>query len=95
MSDLRITAADLDREKPRLLVELANMFGRIPALGAMNVAREQIRPAPEAAEKAAFPNTLVPSRSTTSRLTGRSITSPGTQSWFSPAPWTKPRLETR
>ncbi len=33
MGDLRITAADLDREKPRLLDELSNMFGRHPYPG--------------------------------------------------------------
>ena len=44
MGDLRIAAADLDREKPRLLDELSNMFGRFPTLGAVNNARELIRP---------------------------------------------------
>ncbi len=39
MGDLRISSADLDREKPRLLEELSNMSGRIPALGAVNIAR--------------------------------------------------------
>jgi len=51
MGDLRITAADLDREKPRLLDEVANMFGRLPALGAVNHARELIRPAPQGGRK--------------------------------------------
>src|SRR5262249_6377422 len=48
-------AADLDREKPRLLEELANMFGRIPALGAVNHARELIRPAPQGGRKGGMP----------------------------------------
>jgi zinc protease len=55
MGDLRITAADLDREKPRLLDELANMFGRLPALGAVNVARELIRPTPRGGRKGGLP----------------------------------------
>jgi zinc protease len=44
MGDVRVTADDLGRERPRLLEELANMYGRIPALGALNNARELIRP---------------------------------------------------
>jgi zinc protease len=55
MGDLRITAADLDREKPRLLDEVANMFGRLPALGAVNIARELIRPTPQGGRKGGLP----------------------------------------
>ena len=55
MGDLRITAADLDREKPRLLDEVSNMFGRIPALGAVNIARELIRPTPRGGRKGGLP----------------------------------------
>ena len=55
MGDLRITAADLDREKPRLLDEVANMFGRFPALGAVNIARELIRPTPQGGRKGGVP----------------------------------------
>ena len=55
MSDLRITAADLDREKPRLLDEVSNMFGRIPTLGAVNIARELIRPTPQGGRKGGLP----------------------------------------
>jgi len=55
MGDLRVTAADLDREKPRLLDEVANMFGRFPALGAVNVARELIRPTPQGGRKGGLP----------------------------------------
>jgi zinc protease len=58
MADLRMTIADLEREKPRLDEELANMFGRFPALGAMNVAREQIRPAPRAGRKGGLPEQI-------------------------------------
>ena len=46
MSDLRITAADLERERPRLLEEIGNMFGDMPALAAQNHARELVRPTP-------------------------------------------------
>jgi zinc protease len=55
MGDLRITAADLGREKPRLLEEVSNMFGRFPSLGAVNIARELIRPAPQGGRKGGLP----------------------------------------
>src|SRR5262249_19586705 len=55
MGELRITAADLDRETPRLLDEVANMFGRFPALGAVDVARELIRPTPQGGRKGGLP----------------------------------------
>jgi zinc protease len=55
MGDLRITEADLEREKPRLLEELANMFGRIPSLGASNLAREFVRPTPRQGRKGGLP----------------------------------------
>jgi zinc protease len=46
MGRLQITAADLDRERPRLAEEIQNMYGAIPALGAQNQARGLIRPSP-------------------------------------------------
>lgn len=46
MGQLRVTAADLDRQKRRVIAEVANMFGGIPALAARNLARERIRPSP-------------------------------------------------
>jgi zinc protease len=46
MSDLRVTPADLNRERPRLLREVTNMFGAFPALAAVNHARELARPTP-------------------------------------------------
>jgi zinc protease len=55
MGDLRITSADLEREKPRLLAEVANMFGRIPMLGAVNTARELSRPTPRGGRKGGLP----------------------------------------
>ena len=56
MSDLRLSSGDLDREVPRLLDEVANMFGRIPALGAVNNARELVRPSPRAGRKGGLPD---------------------------------------
>ncbi len=46
MGSLRITDADLAREKPRMMEELANMYRRVPLLAAMNHAREKARPSP-------------------------------------------------
>jgi zinc protease len=46
MGGLRVTAADLDRERPELLFEISNMFEGFPALAAMNNAREMARPMP-------------------------------------------------
>ncbi|WP_406698095.1 insulinase family protein [Singulisphaera sp. Ch08] len=58
MGDLRLTALDLDRERPRVLDEVANMFGRIPSLGALNQARELIRPTPQGGRKGGRPEHL-------------------------------------
>jgi zinc protease len=55
MGDLRVTADDLARERPRVLDEVSNMFGRFPALGAMNNARELIRPSPQGGRKGGLP----------------------------------------
>ncbi|HEV2947520.1 MAG TPA: insulinase family protein [Gemmataceae bacterium] len=55
MGDLRVTASDLTREKPRVLEELGNMFGRIPSLGASNLARELVRPTPRNGRKGGQP----------------------------------------
>ena len=44
MGGLRVTDADLDREKPRIIEELHNMYGGLPQLAANNLAREMIRP---------------------------------------------------
>ena len=46
MGDLRITPADLERERPRMIEEVSNMFGGIPMLAALNNARELARPTP-------------------------------------------------
>ena len=55
MGDLRIEAADLDRERPRLLAELENMFGGIPEIGARNLAAEAVRPPPRGGRKGGLP----------------------------------------
>lgn len=44
MKDLRVTEADLEREKPRIVSELYNMYGGIPQIAVKNLARERIRP---------------------------------------------------
>ncbi|MCA9306707.1 MAG: insulinase family protein [Phycisphaerales bacterium] len=51
LEGLTITQSDLDRELPRLELELSNMFGGIPHLASMNLAREAIRPSGEGFRK--------------------------------------------
>ena len=46
MKHLRVLDADLEREKPRILAELANMYASMPHLAAMNLAREKVCPSP-------------------------------------------------
>lgn len=58
MGELRLTDADLERERPRLLAEVANMFGRIPSLGVVNQARELVRPTPQGGRKGGLPEHL-------------------------------------
>lgn len=42
INDLRITEADLAREKPRMRIELTNMYGGMPQLAAINHARMRL-----------------------------------------------------
>src|SRR5215467_11663123 len=56
MSDLRITPADLEREKPRVLFELNNMFSQMPQLAAMNTGRELVRPTPLGGRRGGLPD---------------------------------------
>ncbi len=58
MGDLRITDADLAREKPRLVGELHNMFAGIPELAAANLAREAVRPTPGGGRKGGLPEVV-------------------------------------
>lgn len=65
MNSLRITAADLDRERPRILDELRSMYLGLPEVAASNLAREMIRPAPHGGRKGGVPeqmNRLGPER---------------------------------
>ena len=51
MGDLKITEADLEREKPRMVEELRNMYGRVPVLAAVNHGRAAVFPAAPGARK--------------------------------------------
>jgi len=55
MADLDVTSADLERERTRLLDEVGNMFERVPALAALNNAREMIRPTPRGGRRGGLP----------------------------------------
>lgn len=46
MTSLRLTEADLQREVPRMLAELAHMYGGMPSLAAVNHIRADLHPAP-------------------------------------------------
>jgi zinc protease len=56
MQDLRITADDLEREKRRVIDEVANMFGGNPQLIVQNQARERIRPSRVGGRKGGLPD---------------------------------------
>ncbi len=47
MNDLRITETDLNREVPRILSELRNMYSGVPSLVGINSVRAQLHPIPE------------------------------------------------
>ena len=55
MGRLRVTEADLNREKPRLLEEVGNMFGAFPQLAVVNHARERVRPLGDGHRKGGLP----------------------------------------
>ncbi len=55
MGDLKPEGADLERERPRLLQEVSNMFGGIPPLAAANHVRERVRPSAEGHRKGGMP----------------------------------------
>ena len=46
MNDLRITEADLNREVPRVLAKLRNMYDGVPSLVGLNRVRLQLQPIP-------------------------------------------------
>ena len=56
LGDLRITQADLKREVPRVVAELANMYGGMPMLAATNLAREHVRPTPRGGRRGGRPD---------------------------------------
>ena len=47
MHDLRLTEADLNREVPRVLAELGNMYSGIPSLAGLNRVRNQLQSIPQ------------------------------------------------
>ena len=47
MNNLRITEADLNREVPRVLAELGNMYSGMPSLAGLNHVRMQLQPIPQ------------------------------------------------
>ena len=51
MNDLRITEADFEREVPRVIQELRNMYGGIPMLAGANHARKQLHPIPQGGQR--------------------------------------------
>ncbi len=56
MSDLTITQADIDRERPRILEELENMFGGMPRIAIANFAREAVRPTLNGGRRGGLPD---------------------------------------
>ena len=44
LKDLRVTGNDLNREKPRVIAELRNMYAGLPVLAGLNHGRELVRP---------------------------------------------------
>lgn len=56
MSDLNITQADIDRERPRILEELENMFGGLPRIAIANFAREAVRPTLNGGRRGGLPD---------------------------------------
>jgi zinc protease len=55
MSDLRVTAADIQREMPRLRDEVRNMYAAIPMLASRNMCREMVRPTPAGGQRGGMP----------------------------------------
>jgi|GEM_PF-1346645 len=51
MGNLQLADSDLERERPRVLQEVANMFGAFPTLASLNNAHSLIHPAPGTGRK--------------------------------------------
>ncbi len=58
LEGIRPTEDDLSRERPRILQEVENMFGGIPALAAANNAREQLLATPNGGRRGGLPGVL-------------------------------------
>ncbi len=58
MQGPNMKADDLDRERPRLIREVTNMFEGFPPLAALNVARERARPTPSGGRHGGRPEHL-------------------------------------
>ncbi len=58
MAGPRVTEDDLERERPRLIQEVQNMFDNFAALAAMNNARELVRPSPAGGRHGGRPEQL-------------------------------------
>jgi zinc protease len=56
LGDLRVAKTDVSRERPRILVELRNMYGGMPQLAAVNIARERVSPTPTGGRKGGLPD---------------------------------------
>lgn len=57
-TDLRITDADVERERPRIQAELSNMYNVVGQLAAMNRARALVDPMAEGAQKGGVPDQI-------------------------------------
>ena len=58
MAALRITEADIEREIPRVLKELRNMYGGFPWLAGLNHTRAKLHPIPEGGQYGGAPKHL-------------------------------------
>lgn len=58
MSELKIVQADLDREIPRMLLEVSNMFENIASLVAMNLGRQAVNPNAHSGRKGGQPDQI-------------------------------------
>ena len=58
LGDLRVDRTDIERERPRVLEELRNMYGGMPQLAAVNLARERVSPTPAGGRKGGLPDAV-------------------------------------
>ena len=55
MNSLHITESNLNRELPRVLLELRNMYGGMPSLAGLNYMRSQLHPIPQGGQHGGAP----------------------------------------